>query len=341
MIRGSPKNFYLTGEKAELTTGTTIISSAELTRSPWLEHPDYVFVAPKMVLKGNDIYMEHVVLKMFGVPVMYLPRMVLQGADAPQINLTASQGEEADLSRVVDKTGQSVASIPKTNTIHVSPRLQVSINPVDKPSVITAGRIYSWNHYSDELDLNFDSRGIFSLSDIYQIDWEKFNLTIDGKTDLVTQPQQELGMAFTKKAWETDYGIWQTGLVARWLYNKRTEDTYQGIYGGYRLDYQLNPDLNLSYLYLRDLNGTPKDWERLEQDFLIINNYQLGGNFIYSLNIPLSPHFFIVNKGYYSLEQDSWTSIMADLVREVGYIRIGLGWNFTKKFVDLMFKLNY
>lgn len=368
VIPGWPKDFYLTGEEAEMNEGATIISSAGLTRCPRRDgRPDYVFAARRMVVKGEDIYMERVVLKIFGIPVLYLPRMVLQGEAAPRIDLSANQGEEIDLSKLVAKNEQSAAPKGKTQPIQgngadstraggteeepvvpgrrreavqVSPQFEISIYPVDKPSVITVGRIYSWGRHSDEVDLNYDSRGTFSLSDTYQTDWEKYNLTIDGKSDLADQPQQELGMAFTKKAWKTSYGNWQIGVTARWLYSRKADGVYEGIYGGYRLDYQLNPDLNLSYLYLSDISGAKHHWELLERDFLVINNYRLGGNCIYSLNIPLSPHYFIVNRGYYSLGNYSWTSQATLFVREVGSLRMGFGWDFAKNLLNLTFKLS-
>ncbi len=392
LVKGDPKDFYLTGKEARLSEGTTVISSAKLTRSPRKDFPDYVFDAQKMVIKGEDIYMEKVVLKLLGIPVLYLPHMDLRGEAVPRINLTASQGEEVPISRQVEKTKEPVVSEERSNTanqseemektppvdtsiavtdannakqieeskqspaidtsgatnsekkskrVHVSQIYQIKVNPVDKPSVITAGRLYSWGIYSDEVDLNYDTRGIFSLSDVYQIDWTKYNLTVDGKSDLNEEPKREAGITFTKKAWETKYGYWQTSLLSRWIYSEQKDHTCQGVYGGYRINYQLNPDLGFSYIYLTDLSGSDQDWDLLKEDFLVTNNFQLKSNFTYNLNVPLSPHYFMINKGYYSFLKNEWTSQVILFVREVDGIRMGFGWDFAKNILDLTFRLGF
>lgn len=340
VVKGSKKDFYLTGESARMEEGITVIQNVELTRSVLQEHPDYSFAGDRLVIKGNNIHMERVFFKFFGGKTMYLPRLVLQGESVPRIDLSANQGDEIDLSQMVEEANKAAEEVNKSNRVEVSPRFQVAVNSFDKPSMITFGRIYTLNRYSEEIDLNFDTRGIFSLSNIFQIDWSKYNLTIDCRTDLAEHPQQEFGLAFTKKAWKTDVGNWQVGLLTRWLGYEEAGETFQGIYGGYRLDYQLNQDLNLSYLYLEDLSGTQRDWEHLEEDFLTINNYKLGGNLTYSLTVPLSPHYVIYSRGYYSLQYDSWTSQKVLFTREVGSIKMGCGWDFAKNFVELQFKMN-
>ncbi|HYH01663.1 MAG TPA: hypothetical protein VEC37_01035, partial [Bacillota bacterium] len=340
VVKGSQKDFHLTGESARMEAGTTVIQNAELTRSTLQNHPDYSFAARRLVISGNNIHMEKVFFKFFGGKTVYLPRLVLQGEAVPRIDLSANQGEEIDLSQVVAENTKAAETISHSKRVEVNPRFQVAVNPFDKPSMITVGRIYTLNRYTEEVDLNFDTRGIFSFSNIFQIDWPKYNFTIDGRTDLVEHPQQEFGIAITKKAWKTDFGNWQVGLLSRWLGYEDEGETYQGIYGGYRLDYQLNQDLNLSYLYLNELNGTEQDWEHLEEDFLTINNYKLGGNLTYSLTVPLSPHYVIYSRGYYSLQYDSWTSQKVLFSREVGSIKMGCGWDFAKNFVELQFKMN-
>lgn len=336
VVQGWPRDFYLTGEEARMSEGVTVILNAELTRCPLKDYPEYSFASRRLVVNGNNIHMEQVFFKFFGKKAGYLPRLIIQGVSVPHIDLTANQCEEIDLNRE-EKTAVAEGKIDK---VRVDPRFRIKVNPIDKPSVISAGRIYTLNRYSEEVDLNFDSRGIFSILNIFQIDWPEYNLTFDGRADLAARPQKELGLAFTKKAWETAFGNWQAGLVTRWLYYERTAATYQGVYGGYRLDYQLNPDLNLGYLYLDDLSGSNGDWERLEDDFLVINNYRLGGNFLYSLTVPLSLHYVIVCRGYYGLERNSWTSQKVLFSREVGSVKMGLGWDFAKDFIELQFRMS-
>jgi hypothetical protein len=125
------------------------------------------------------------------------------------------------------------------------------------------------------------------------------------------------------------------------LYEDGTTNTYQGIDGGYRVDYQLTPDFNFSYLYIQNLSGTTEDWDQLESKFLVIDDYRLGGNFIYSMKIPLNPHYFIYNNGTYNFRNNQWVSQITGISREVDCVRIGFGWDFATNFIDLTFGLDY
>ncbi|HEX3046773.1 MAG TPA: hypothetical protein VHY08_18610 [Bacillota bacterium] len=374
VVKGRDKDFYVSGKNAQFDKGTVIISPAGITRCPRKDFSDYIFNGKRMVIQGKHVYMEKVIFKIMGIPLLYLPHMALRGESVPNINLSANQGTQPDLNDIINKsklageaeyskdnanpsesTGSpaqdsnsglhqesaSGPSIPKSNKARVSPRFSGEINTNDKPSRITVGRIYEWNHLSNEVDLNFDSEGIFSLNDIYQIDWSQYNLTIDGKTDLASNPKRELGFAFTKKAWKTDYGNWQLAVFSRFLSEDKSGTTFQGVDGGCRLDYQMTPDFNFSYLYIQNLSGSEQDWDRLEKKFLVVDGYRLGGNLIYGMKLPLSPHYFIYNTGTYNLRNDEWVSQIAGIAREVDCIKFGVGWDFAKNFIDLTFRLNY
>ena len=374
VIKGKDKDFYVSGKNARFDGGTVIITPAGITRCPRKDYSDWIFTGKRMVSQGKHVYMEKVFLKILGIPVFYLPHMALRGESLPHINLSANQGTQPDLNDVINKSkaaneqnGNSNTETPsgstdnpvpesnsgvsqgtspqppapKSNKVRISPRFSGEINTNDKPSRVTVGRIWEWDRYSNEVDVNFDSEGIFSLNDIYQIDWNQYNLTIDGKTDLASDPKRELGVAFTKKAWRTNLGNWQVAVFSRLLSEVRPNTTYQGVDGGYRLDYQLTPDFNLSYLYIQNLSGTTQDWEKLEKKFLVVDGFRLGGNLIYGMKLPLSPHYFIYNSGTYNLRNDEWVSQIAGIAREVDCIKFGLGWDFAKNFIDLTFRLNY
>ncbi len=375
VIKGKDKDFYVTGKNAEFNEDTVIISPATITRCPRKDFADYVFAGKRMISKGKHVYMEKVVFKIMGIPLLYLPHMALRGESMPHINLSANQGTQPDLNDVINKAqvadekvgnsdpqsnptestsaanqpsgndvqpgGSANLPAPKRNKARVSPRFSGEINTNDKPSRVTIGRIYEWNDLSNEIDVNFDSEGIFSVNNIYQIDWNLYNLTIDGKTDLNSDPKRELGATFTKKAWRTDYGNWQVGVFGRLLYDERSDTTYQGIDGGYRLDYQLTPDFNLSYLYIQNLSGSDQDWGHLEKKFLVVDGYRLGGNLIYGMKLPFNPHYFVYTTGTYNLRNDEWVSQVAGIAREVDCIKFGIGWDFAKNFIDLTFRLNY
>ncbi|HBE79055.1 MAG TPA: hypothetical protein DDW65_14960, partial [Firmicutes bacterium] len=344
VVKGPEKDYYVTGNGASINGGTIVITPAGLTRCPRKDYPDYIFAGKRMVIQGNHVYMEKVVFKILGIPLLYFPRLAIRGEEVPRIDLSANEGNQPDLSQMISKTDTSAAladpAAPavKSDKVHVRPRVDFDINTNDKPSSITYGRIFSWDRYTEEADLNFDSEGIFYLTDSYQIDWSKYNLTVDGKADLNSDPKRELGVAFTKKAWKSSLGNWQVGVFSRLLYKGDSNGSYQGVYDGYRLDYQLTPDFNFSYLHLTDISGTERDWDKLEDKFLEINDYRLGGNFIYSLNIPLTPHYYIFNKGGYSLRDDEWVSQVTGLARDVDCVKIGLGWDFAKDFIELQFK---
>jgi lipopolysaccharide export system protein LptA len=335
VVKTGGRNYYLSGEKAEIDHNTTVISPAGLTRCPKKSHPDYIFKSKSMRIQGNDVYLEKVTIKVLGVPVFYLPRLHLkQNSQAPSISMTANEGDEPDLSNP-DGGGDDFSDQIRSNFIY-----KIAVN-TNRPSKVAVGRGYKWRRYFLHSKVQLDSNGCFSLVDDCGFSWKKYYLTLDGRFDLNTEPERELGLTFNRQTWDTGYGLLKLGLSTRLLYTDNGDQDYQGVYGAFRLDYQPFSLFSCTYYYLTDLSGAGPDWDKLESNFMEPYNYLLGGNFIYNATIPLNPYYRIINKGAYNFKDSSWTSWSLGLDREVCCIRAGFGWDFAKEQVELRFKLSY
>lgn len=335
VIKSGGKDYYLTGNNADLESDTTTITPAGLTRCPLKEHPDYIFKCKKMKMTGNVIRMEKVWVKVLNVPVLYLPKLTLRQSDeAPRFDMNSNAGDEPDLSSTGDSGNAGVKELRSSWYYRIEAN-------TTRPAMIALGRMYAWNRYSNRIDCAINTNGIFSFEDEYGVDWKKYHLAFDGKSDLTADPERELGITFNRKTWDTGYGLLKAGLVTRLLYTEEGQDNYQGVYGGTRLDYQPFSLVSFTYLYLKDVAGNEQDWDKIESDFMVIKNYRLGNNVMFASNIPLSTHWSILYKGSYHFDDSSWTSQVLGITREVCCVKSGLGWDFAKELVELRFKLNY
>lgn len=334
VVESGKKNYYLTGEQAKVDAAVTTITPAGLTRCPRLRHPDYIFNSKKMRIVEDQIYLEKVVIKVLGVPVLYLPRLKLsQNNEAPDFSMNSNQGDEPDLST----PGGSFNPSPELRSRWV---YRIEANTT-RPAKIALGRAYAWGRYSDRFEAELNSNGFFSLVDTYGIDFKKYHLAFDGKIDLTSEPERELGVTFSRKTWDTGYGDLKLSVFSRLLYTKESDRSYQGVYSGIRFDYQPHKLLSFSYFYLDPMKGSEADWDQIEPDFMEIKNYRLGGNFMFNSDIPLSAHYSILYKGSYNFDNSGWTSHVLGLTREVCCLRCGFGWDFAKELLELRFKLSF
>jgi hypothetical protein len=335
VVNSSGKNYYLTGGKAQIDHGVTEITPAGLTRCPRTVHKCYIFSSRKMRLKGNDVYLEKVVIKILGIPVFYLPRLHLrQNSEAPSISMTANEGDEPDLSNPHGGSDYYSDKI-RSNFIY-----KIAVN-TNRPSKVAVGRGYKWRRYFFNSKVQINSDGCFSLVDDCGFKWKKFYLTLDTRIDLNSEPERELGLTLNRQTWDTGFGLLKLGLSTRFLSSEADGEDYQGVYGAFRLDYQPFSFFSCTYYYLTGWSGSRRDWTKLEADYMEPYNYLLGGNFIYNATFPLNPYYRIINKGSYNFKESSWTSLSLGLDREVCCIKAGFGWDFAKEQVELRFKLNY
>jgi hypothetical protein len=334
VVNTSGKNYYVTGEKSKIDHGVTEITPAGLTRCPRANHKCYIFSSRKMRLKGNDVYLERVVIKILGIPVFYLPHLHLrQNDEAPSFAMTANEGDGPDLSK--PGGGTDISNKLRSRWIY-----KIAVNTT-RPSQVLVGRGYKWNRYFFNTKVGLNSGGFFSLVDDCGIYWRRYYLTLDGKIDLNSEPQRELGLTLNQRTWDTGYGLLKLGLSTRLLAMKDDGQDYQGTYGSFRLDYQPFSRFSCTYFHLTDLSGAPEDWDRIEGDFMEPYNYRMGGNFMYNATFPLNPYYRIINKGSYNFDDGSWTSLSLGLDREVCCIKAGFSWDFAKEQLELRFKLNY
>lgn len=367
IVKSGGKDYYLKGATAVMEENITTIVPAGLTRCPLKEHPDYIFQCKKMWIKGDDIHLEKVTFKILGVPMLYLPRLTLrQNEEAPSVSMNSNQGDEPDLSSSGPEPPRKVETPPvksdttsgKTETTApgkgeapaeaVKAAKQTRKNWVyrieantARPMKIALGRLIRWGRYSNRFDVELNSNGFFSLVDEYGIGWQKYQLSFDAKTDLVSDPERELGITFNRKTWDTRIGKMKMGVFSRLLYTEDDSRSYQGVDGGFRFDYQPHNLVTFAYLYLKDLAGDPEDWDKIEEDFMVIKNYRLGNNVMFNTTIPLSTHYSILYKGSYNFDDSGWTSEVLGITREVCCVKAGIGWDFAKELVELRFKLNY
>jgi lipopolysaccharide assembly outer membrane protein LptD (OstA) len=331
----SKKEYHVTGDKAEIDHNTTTISPAGLTRCPRTKHICYIFKSKRMRLVGNDVYLEKVWIKILGVPVFYLPHLHMKQNDqAPSISMTSNEGDEPDLSNP-DDLGAGNSKKLKKHWI-----LKAEANTT-RASKIVVGKAYIWDRYSLHSKVELNSDQYVSLADDCGMSFGHYYLLLDGKTDLRSNPERELGLTFNRITLNTAWGLLKPGVMTRLLYTQDDRQNYQGVYSAARLDYQPFSWLSCSYFHLVDLAGSRQDWDKIEDDFMVIKNYRLGGNFMYNATIPLNPYYRIINKGSYNFKDNSWTTWSLGFDREVCCIKAGLSWDFAKEQVELRFRLNY
>ena len=276
--------------------------------------PDYVLTAKRIDYDSERVYLRKVFLKIKGVPVFYFPRLSFKtdNNDLPDVNLEYD-GEDG-LQLDFDYTGP----IKNNHSWHYQGELSTK-----GANIIGFGvKHYFGNHLDNRVNLAYNFDGFWKLSDNFNYGTRWANLSINGYQEFSDQEKTEVDFRLTRKYWETPIGRMQFSILARDVFAlDSNKQEYGGTYWGHQLDFNPLKYVVLSYLRL-DSEETNQDY----RDFL--EDYKLGDNYLYNINIPLSPKYSFVLDGNYNPDwDDDWVNRYYRIKYENCCFRLSAGWN--------------
>lgn len=316
-IKGDSRDYFFTGSEGRLAGETGTISQAIMTRCP-KSKPDYELKAKRIDYNSERVYLRRVVLKVKGIPLFYFPRLSFKtdNNDLPDVKL--DYDNEDGLQLGIDYTGP----VQNNRSWHFKGELSTKASKVIGFGV----KNYFGDHVSNRANLAYDSDGFWVIDDQFNYDIKFFNLNLDGIKEFSDAEETELGIRLTRKYWKTPIGKWQFGVLARDVYALDSlKQEYGGTYWGYQLDYNPIKYMTLSYLQL-DSKETNEDY----RDFL--ENFKLGDNYLYNINIPLTEKYSLGLDGTYNTDfDDYWVSRFYRIKYETCCFRLSAGWDDVDK----------
>ena len=311
--KGDSRDYYFSGNGGTLQGDTGSLSKAVMTSCP-KPKPDYVLTAKRIDYDSERVYLRKVFLKIKGVPVFYFPRLSFKtdNNDLPDVNLEYD-GEDG-LQLDFDYTGP----IKNNHSWHYQGELSTK-----GANIIGFGvKHYFGNHLDNRVNLAYNFDGFWKLSDNFNYGTRWANLSINGYQEFSDQEKTEVDFRLTRKYWETPIGRMQFSILARDVFAlDSNKQEYGGTYWGHQLDFNPLKYVVLSYLRL-DSEETNQDY----RDFL--EDYKLGDNYLYNINIPLSPKYSFVLDGNYNPDwDDDWVNRYYRIKYENCCFRLSAGWN--------------
>lgn len=312
----------VTGKRIEIKNGKEIIKDTTVTRCP---RPDshYIFKARQVAMEGKKIRLSNVVLYIKGIPVFYLPQLMLhtdRKRDFPDIQVSYDNAKGIIIKE------QSATAINDRLYFHTD----LSIETLGD-SRVSLGLGYQFTEpLVNHVFINTNLKGSWTISDKVTYNTKNFLVVADGAFPLSADNERQYGISVTRKYWRGWGGKWQLGVMAR-LVSKLdpTATEYGGTYAGYQLDYKPAENLTLSLLRLDNYAGTGdyKDFE-----------VYTGLNLMYNWTVPLSASFDLNLSGRYNFngaqlwsgsdytDPQYWIRQKYELVYNTCCWSVNLGW---------------
>jgi lipopolysaccharide export system protein LptA len=320
-ISGEPRNFNIKGQGISLNTTNAEFSQVAITRCP-KANPDYVLSAAQVKFSGRRIQLKHVVLRIKGVPVFYFPGLIFYTDYGIPL---LEPGYDKDYGYKLKY--QFILADTKKREWNLKGELS---GKGDANFGLKMGTKWGRSHNQTEL-LYYYWHDSWKVSNNYSYETDLFTANIDGFKEFNDNEERQLGMTLTRKYWQSAVGEWQAGVfLRRVLADDGGGADYGGTYSGIRLDYKPIEQVKLSWLEIKSHTGN--DYRDLMDDFGI------GSNALYEVNIPLSSRYTAGVSGCYNLSDDQWYheiySITADYCcfrPTIAYDRADHSWNWTIK----------
>lgn len=311
-IKEGGRDYYFSGNSGTLAGDTGSLFKAKMTSCP-KPKPDYVLTAKRIDYDSERVYLRRVILKVKGVPVFYFPRLSFRtDKDLPDVRLDYDSDDGLQLS--FDCAGP----VKNDHSWHYQGEFSTKGS-----NVIGLGLKYYLNdNLSNRVNLAYNFDGFWRLSDYINYNTRLANLSIDGYKEFTDAEKTEVGIRLTRKYWETPVGRMQVSLLARDVFAFDSgKQEYGGTYWGTQLDYNPSRYVVLSYLRL-DSEETNEDY----RDFL--EGYKLGDNYLYNINIPLSPKYTLIFDGNYNPDwKGNWINRFYRIKYETCCFRLMAGWD--------------
>jgi hypothetical protein len=323
VITGEPRDFHVKGAAADLNQNGASLSKVAITRCPKAK-PDYVLSAARVSFSGRRVQLKHVVFKMMGIPVLYLPVLVFY-TDYGLPYLEPGYDKE-------DYGGYKIKyQFLLVNTEKREWNLKGELSSKGDAN-IGLDLESKWENADNQTELLYyywhDS---WKISNKYTYKGKLFTTTLDGFKEFNDDEESQLGINFTRNFWRSPFGEWQAGLsIRRMLAEDRDGAVYGGTYSGVRLDYKPLSNVQLSLLEIKSYSGN--DYRDLMDDF------GLGTNFLYAVDSPMSSRYTFGVSGSYNLTDSQWYhevySITADFCcyrPTISYDRTDHSWDWVLK----------
>ncbi|HYH01918.1 MAG TPA: OstA-like protein [Bacillota bacterium] len=293
-LKGTSRDFHLKGNELEMSPDSSKIAKVGITRCP-KPNPDYVIKASRVKIIGTKVQLKHVVVKIKGIPVFYLPVLSFYtNLKMPDMQLAYSKTDG-----IRAKFDFMLLASPTSELIFKG---DVSSKGVD--SVAGMGYANRWGRSRNQVDVLYNFDGWWKLADVYTYETDLLLLTTDGYREFSETKNSQLSVGLTRKYWQTGIGEWQLGAYVRKVsaFNPnildQAEAEYGGTYSGVQLDYR--PVSNVKLSYLRINSHTEADYQDLMEDFGV------GDNFLYEVGLPLNQDLKLSFNGTYNASESKW-----------------------------------
>lgn len=312
-VKGDSRDYYFSGKEGTILGDKGSLSKAVMTGCP-KPKPDYVLTANRIDYDSERVYLRNVFLKIKGVPVFYFPRLSFKtdNNDLPDVKLGYDSVDGLQLD--FDYSGP----VKNNHSWHYQGDLSVK-----GENIISFGvKHYLGNHFSNRVNLGYNFDGFWKLSDYFNYGTRLADLSIDGYREFSDQEKTEIGFRLTRKYWDTPLGKMQFSILARDVFALDSgKGEYGGTYWGHQLDFNPSKYLVLSYLRL-DSKEKNEDYRGFLED------YKLGDNYLYNINIPLSTKYSLILDGNYNPDWDGdWVNRYYRIKYENCCFRLSAGWN--------------
>lgn len=326
-LKENSRIYYFSGNDGALTEETGTLSQVMMTTCP-KPKPDYVLAAKRIDYDKERVYLRNVVLKIKKVPVFYFPRLSFKrdNNDLPDLSLKYDGSDGLQLN--FDYAGP----VENNRGWHYQGELSTRGS-----NLIGFGvKYYFGDRLSNRINLNYDFDGFWMLSDSFNYGTRLVNLSVDGSQEFSDAEKTEVGIRLTRKYWETPIGRMQFSLLARDVFALDSVNReYGGTYWGHQLDFNPSKYVVLSYLWL-DSQETNEDY----RDFL--EDYKLGDNYLYNINIPLSSKYALTFDGNYNPDwEGNWVKRYYGIKYENCCFRLLTGWNDIEKSLEFSGRIKF
>jgi hypothetical protein len=321
-IPGEPRNFNVKGQAVSFKPTGSEFSKVTITRCP-KANPDYVLSAAQVKFSGRRIQLKHVVVKVKGIPVFYLPGLIFYtnyGIPLLEPGYDPDYGYKLKYQFILADTQKREWNF----------KGELS-NKGDANFGLEMGT--KWGRSKNQTEfLYYYLKNSLRLSNKYIYETNLFTVTLDGYKEFLDNEEGQLGVALTRKFWQSPVGEWQVGVLARRVIAEAAGGgDYGGTYTGIKLDYQPIKNVKLSLMGIKSYNGN--DYRDLMDDF------GTGTNLLYEVNIPLNQEYTFGLNGCYNLSDHKWYHEIYSITIDsccfrpyVGFDRTDHSWDWGIKF---------